>query len=89
MFVCPKGGGARSLSRGSLSRGVSVGGRGVSVRNTPPYGNERAVRILLECIFVWYQFGQALISNHKNKSGKKTNLVSLGKTFIVITPSNG
>ena len=41
---------------GSLSRMVSVGGgvsvQGVSVKETPPYGNERAVRILLECILV-------------------------------------
>ena len=27
----------------------------------PRYDNERAVRILLECILVWYQFGQALV----------------------------
>ena len=57
--LCPR----RSLSRGdlcpSLSRGVSVRGRvvsvqegrGVSVRETP-YGNVQAVRILLECILV-------------------------------------
>ena len=44
-----------SLSRGSLSRGVSV--QGVSVWETPwteipPYGKERAVRILLKCKLV-------------------------------------
>ena len=44
-----------SLSGGSLSKGVSVEGvsvDGVSVRETPPYGKEQAVRILLECILV-------------------------------------
>ena len=40
--LCPLG--------GSLSRGVCLGG--VSVMGTPSYGNERAVRILLECILV-------------------------------------
>ena len=50
------GGGGRSLFRGvsvqgeSLSRGVSV--QGVSVMETPLYGNERVVHILLECILV-------------------------------------
>ena len=45
---------------GSLSRGVSVqGGWGLCQgdplpRQRPPYGNERAVRILLECILVHY-----------------------------------
>ena len=43
----------RSLSRGCLSGGSLSGG--VSVRETPldrkpPYGNERVVHILLECI---------------------------------------
>ena len=42
---------------GSLSRGVSAQGvfvQGISVQGglCPPYGNERAVRILLECILV-------------------------------------
>ena len=59
--LCPR----RSLSRGSVSGGVSVRGvsvRGVSVQGVsvqgglchgdPLYGNERAVRILLECILV-------------------------------------
>ena len=43
--VCVVKGGVhdRGLFRGSLSRGVSV----------PPYRNERAVRILLECILVY------------------------------------
>ena len=41
----------RGLFRGSLSReGVSVQGGGSL---SPPYGNERAVRILLECILVY------------------------------------
>ena len=37
-------------------QGVSFGGSlfgRVSIRETPPYGNERAVRILLECILVF------------------------------------
>ena len=59
--LCP----GRSLSRGSLSWGVSVQGGSLSRRVhvqgglclegglcQAPYGNERAVRILLECIFV-------------------------------------
>ena len=55
--LCPGG----SLSGGSLSRGVFVQ-RGVSIQGSltsrgsmsekPPYGNVRAVRILLECILV-------------------------------------
>ena len=45
--LCPGG----SLSRESLSRGVSV-------TETPPYGNERAVRILLECILVVTEFAE-------------------------------
>ena len=46
-----------SVHRGG-SRGVYVPqgewslSRGVSVMETPPYGNKRAVRILLECILV-------------------------------------
>ena len=39
--LCPGG----SLSRGGLCLGVSLLGR-------PPYGNERAVRILQECILL-------------------------------------
>ena len=54
-----------SLFRGSLSWGVSVQGgvsvwgvsaQGVYVRETPQYGNEQAVRILLECILVIFRF---------------------------------
>ena len=49
--LCPGG----SLSKGgslSMVGGGSAGG--VSVRETlPPYGNVRAVRILLECILVY------------------------------------
>ena len=47
-----------SLSRGDLCLGVPVQGGslsegGVAVRESPPpYGKERAVRILLECILV-------------------------------------
>ena len=48
---CPGG-----FLSGSLCPGVSFWGgslsRGVSVRDIPPYGNERAVRILPECILV-------------------------------------
>ena len=46
--LCVRGGGCP----GGLCPvwGFSVGG--VSVRETPPYGNEQAVRILLECILV-------------------------------------
>ena len=51
--LCPGG----SLSGGG---GGSVQGEGsvwrVSVMETPPYGNERAVRILLECILVFLCF---------------------------------
>ena len=60
--VCLRG----ALSRGSLSRGFSAQGVsvwGVSVQeglcvgsvlgSPPPYGNEQAVRILLECILVY------------------------------------
>ena len=41
------------LCPGGLCPGGSLSGR-VSIRETPPYGNERAVRILLECILVFY-----------------------------------
>ena len=47
------------LCPGGLSRGVSVWGvsvQGVSVRETPLYGNERMVCILLECILVHASF---------------------------------
>ena len=38
-------------------RGLWPGGRsGVSVRETPPYGKERVVCILLECILVFALF---------------------------------
>ena len=50
---CPEGG---SLSRGSLSREVSV--RKTPPGQRPPYGNKWAVHILLECIFVYYLFLQ-------------------------------
>ena len=72
--VCLSTGGSRSLSRGvsipggeSLSRGVWGG----SVRKTPLYGNERAVRILLECILVTNEF------NYKFSTWKPT-IVPLG-----------
>ena len=49
----------RSLSRGSLSRGgLCTGGlwslSGGSLSGRPPYGNVRALRILLECILVLF-----------------------------------
>ena len=55
-----------SVSRGqSLSRGVLCGEvsvwEGVSVRETPPYGEERAVRILLECFLLLSYFSMAAI----------------------------
>ena len=49
--LCPRG----SMSGGSLSRRVSGGSlsRGISVRETStPYGKERVLCILLECILV-------------------------------------
>ena len=57
--LCPWG----SLSGASLSSGVSVWG--VSVMETPPYGNERAVCILLECILVQSSISTHLISYQK------------------------
>ena len=53
--LCP--GRGVSAQGGSLSRRGSLS-RGVSVRETPKYGNERAVRILLECILVVYYLVQ-------------------------------
>ena len=64
MSVCPRGGslsGGISVWGGVFVWKVSVQGSSVqgglcpgwgSVRENPPYGNERAVRILLECILV-------------------------------------
>ena len=49
--LCPGG----SMSRGLSPGGLNLGGLcpdGFSVRETPPYGKEWAVRILLECILV-------------------------------------
>ena len=49
--LCPGG----SMSRGLSPGGLNLGGLcpdGFSVRKTPPYGKEWAVRILLECILV-------------------------------------
>ena len=55
--LCP---GGRSMSGQSLSRMISVQGGlcpggGVSVMENPPSGNEREVRILMECILVAFQ----------------------------------
>ena len=66
--LCPGG-----LSGGSV-QGVSVWGslcpggvlsRGVSVTETPRYSNERAVRILLECILVVFHFNVRFFSKFK------------------------
>ena len=54
LWLCPKG----SLCRGSLSRG------GVSSGRSPLYINERAVRILLECILVCLAFASCEHSQH-------------------------
>ena len=43
-----------SVQGGSLPRGVSI--QGGLCHGHPPYGNERAVRILLECIIFQYRF---------------------------------
>ena len=53
-----RGGSVQGRGSLSLPGGVSVRGggsvrRGVCIREIPPYGNELAVRILLECILVW------------------------------------
>ena len=62
VHLCPGGSLSRRVSvqeglylEGYLSRGVSVWGvssRGVSVRETAPYGNGRTARILLELILI-------------------------------------
>ena len=67
-----------SLSRGSLCLGGSLS-RGVCVRETPldrepPYSNEWAGRILLECILVLYTLifkSISQINNRKNFSGPR------------------
>ena len=65
--LCPGG----SPSQGEdLCPGGSLSGGG-SVRKTPLYGNERAVRILLECILVTNEF------NYKFSTWKPT-IVPLG-----------
>ena len=85
-----------SLSRGSLSRGVSVKGslsRGVSVQGVsvqvgglcqadPPYGNEQMVRILLECILIFYRI--YLIQRIRQKSKQKLEKVDY---LILLTPN--
>ena len=58
--VCPgeslsRGLGSLSRGLGSLSRG-SMLGRPRWTEPSPLYGNERAVRILLECILLYQQF---------------------------------
>ena len=65
--LCP----GRSLSGGSLSRGSLSGGflSGRPPTETPLYGNERMVRILLECILV-NSTKTAMIPVHKNGFNK-------------------
>ena len=52
--LCKEGG--LCPGRGVSVQGEALSGRvsvwGVSIREIPPYGNERALRILLECILV-------------------------------------
>ena len=53
--LCPGGSRGGGIGPGGvLSGGVSVQ-RG-SLSGRPPYGNERTVRILLECILVLFHF---------------------------------
>ena len=52
-FVCPRGAGGGvsvSVKGGLCPGGVSV--QGGLCQGDPPYGNERTVRILMECILV-------------------------------------
>ena len=55
----------RSLGQGNIFTGVclSTGGEGVSLTETPPYGKERAVRILFECILVHHKIKPRLKSS--------------------------
>ena len=53
--LCP---GRGVSAQGGLCSGGGLCPGGVSVRETPKYGNERAVRILLECILVVYYLVQ-------------------------------
>ena len=46
----------QGVPRGSLSKGGGVSVRETPLGQRPPYGNERAVRILLECILVHHFF---------------------------------
>ena len=64
-----------SLSRGSLSRGVSVQEGGGLCQEDPPYGNVRAVRILLECI---------LVTSKKIDHGSSSHTIRT-KTFVFIS----
>ena len=64
--LCPLGGG---LCPGGLCPGTGglCPGRGALSKETPPrprppYGNERAVRILLECILFYFRHTEALPS---------------------------
>ena len=73
-----------SLFGGLCLRRISV--QGVSVRENPPYGNERAVRILLECILVevYYQNRVicVLISVTSHFSKKKIPDRSMNITYM-------
>ena len=74
--LCPGG----CLSGGSLSRGVSV-------RETPPYSNMRAVRILLECILVevhceFLRFSIIIWSTEKKKRHRICHLQIYNHVYV-------
>ena len=86
--VCPQGGGLSLCPGGSLSRGVSVQGVSVqgglfmschvmSCHGDLPYSNERAVRILLECILVWFVNISCNLKNSQTKLCFRTFRASL------------
>ena len=69
--LCPGDLSGGSLSRGSLSRGGLS--PGVSVRETPPYGNKRVVCILLECILVRQNIQKFLVKCKRTRVLLKLN----------------
>ena len=70
--LCPGG----SLFRGSLSRGV-CSCHVMSCHGDLPYSNERAVRILLECILVWFVNISCNLKNSQTKLCFRTFRASL------------
>ena len=99
VFVCPRGVSVRGVSvGGALPRGVSVQGGisvqgglfpGGSVKETPrtenpPYGKERAVHILLECILVI--FFVSLLWCHSINFQKRNTLSHEFRTLIHRSP---